>query len=85
MSRRRGRGCCPVAALGARAALQRDPEIFEGVLSLFFFFQLGKKAWAAAAAACTCAVKKEGLYDASWLQRRGILGKADKINRLLVS
>lgn len=56
--------------------------MFEGVLSLL---SAGKgKASAAAAAARTCDVKKEGLYDAGWLQLSRIPGKADRINRALV-
>lgn len=59
--------------------------MFEGVLSLL---SAGKgkasAAAAAAAAARTCDVKKEGLYDAGWLQLSRIPGKADRINRALV-
>lgn len=56
--------------------------MFEGVLSLL---SAGKGKASAAAAARTCDVKKEGLYDAGWLQLSRIPGKADRINRALVA
>lgn len=56
--------------------------MFEGVLSLL---SAGKGEASAAAAARTCDVKKEGLYDAGWLQLSRILGKAVESTGLLLS
>lgn len=55
--------------------------MFEGVLSLL---SAGKGEASVAAAARTCDVKKEGLYDAGWFQLSRIPGKAvESTGRLL--